>query len=554
MYFHTKFTLTALALLISTQSLSAELIDLKDHNNSMLSRFMSNGLQKTPSSEQIKEISRFVDRNGVTHIRVQEYYNNYPVWDGQAVIHAPHLDARKKSLLEITNNNSSDQSMNGHLYQGLDADLRNSMKTLSSGVQSQRAIEVASEAFLSQQNDQSHRTIQHTEIEKLVFINSKQQARWAYKVRLEVPSPEVGILPAKPVYIIDAENFKIYQHWDEIKTEHSKTEYVTGGGFGGNPNIGQLIYDDSQDHLAAFPIRRQNQTCYLENNEIVVSNMITNKVMQFPCLDQDPEHNNVFWSGDFDQINQGYSPANDAMFAARVIKQFYREWYDVPALVKPDGSDMVLQMLVHAPKLDNAYWNGQQMVFGDGNSLYPLTSLGVAAHEVSHGFTQQHSDLVYEGESGGMNEAFSDMAAQTAEYYGYGKSSWMIGAEIFKVSDEALRYMDQPSKDCYGKEPGSNCSIDRSDEYYDGLDVHHSSGVYNRAFYLLSTTPGWDTRKAFAVMLQANAGYWLSNTQFADGAGCAVQAADDLHFDRQAVRQAFEAVGIKVPKKCTNKG
>ncbi|WP_171523426.1 M4 family metallopeptidase, partial [Acinetobacter baumannii] len=64
----------------------------------------------------------------------------------------------------------------------------------------------------------------------------------------------------------------------------------------------------------------------------------------------------------------------------------------------------------------------------------------------------------------------------------------------------ALRYMDQPSRD--GR------SIDNASQYYNGIDVHHSSGVYNRAFYLLANSPGWDTRKAFEVFVDANRYYW----------------------------------------------
>src|SRR5690606_23439834 len=130
-------------------------------------------------------------------------------------------------------------------------------------------------------------------------------------------------------------------------------------------------------------------------------------------------------------VNDGYSPMNDAMFAGLVIKRMYREWYNLPALVE-NGKPMMLTMVVHNP-IDNAYWDGQKMTFGDGvYTFYPLTSLGVRAHEVSHGFTEKNSNLAYYGQSGGMNDSFSDKAAQAAEYYAYGKNSWEIGPEIFK--------------------------------------------------------------------------------------------------------------------------
>ena len=186
------------------------------------------------------------------------------------------------------------------------------------------------------------------------------------------------------------------------------------------------------------------------------------------------------------------------------------------------------------------------MVFGDGKDLfYPLTSIGVVAHEVSHGFTQQHSNLVNEGQSGGMNEAFSDMASQAAEVYVYGpgKNTWKIGAEIFKKGNGALRYMDVPSTDCHGDMPGDFCSIDDATQYYSGLDVHYSSGVYNRFFYLLSTTAGWDVKSAFNVMVQANF-YWTSTTNFNSGACGVLQAATDLKMDVTAVKTAFDEVKV----------
>jgi pseudolysin len=300
-------------------------------------------------------------------------------------------------------------------------------------------------------------------------------------------------------------------------------------------------------------VKREAGVCYLQNDETVITHYQTKQVMQYPCAAQDPEHNHLYWSGDFDRVGDSFSPANDAIFAAQVLKEFYKIWYNVPVLVNKNGTPMVLQMNVHVAKLDNAFWDGESMTFGDGRELYPLTSLGIAAHEVSHGFTQQHSNLTYDGQSGGMNEAFSDMAAQTAEYYAHKKNSWQIGGEIFKIEGESMRYMDQPSKDCYGKEPGTFCSIDSADQYYAGLNVHYSSGVYNRAFYVLSNMPDWNPRKAFAVMLQANASYWLPQTQYADGAACVVKAAEDLDFDKKAVEQAFKTVGIRVPENCTNR-
>ena len=137
-----------------------------------------------------------------------------------------------------------------------------------------------------------------------------------------------------------------------------------------------------------------------------------------------------------------------------------------------------------------------------------------------------------------MNEAFSDMAAQAAELYSTGKQNWQIGPEILKekAGIAALRYMDKPSQDGY--------SIDTADDYYGGLDVHYSSGVFNRLFYLLSNQPNWNLRMAFDVMVKANMDYWTPFSNFDEG-GCGVlNAAKDLEYPIDEIKKSLAIVKI----------
>jgi hypothetical protein len=194
-------------------------------------------------------------------------------------------------------------------------------------------------------------------------------------------------------------------------------------------------------------------------------------------------------------------------------------------------------MRVHySTNYENAFWDGSSMTFGDGaNTFYPLVSLDVSSHEVSHGFTEQNSNLTYSSRSGGINEAYSDMAGEAAEFYMKGTNDFLVGADIFKAAG-ALRYMANPPQD--------GASIGNSADYYEGLDVHYSSGVYNKAFYLLATTAGWDTRKAFEVFARANQLYWTADIGFNQGA-CGVQsAAADQGKSVADVTAAFAAVGV----------
>ena len=134
-----------------------------------------------------------------------------------------------------------------------------------------------------------------------------------------------------------------------------------------------------------------------------------------------------------------------------------------------------------------------------------------------------------------MNEAFSDMAGEASENFMKGTNDWKVGYDIFK-GNGALRYMDDPTKD--GK------SIGHASDYYNGMDVHYSSGVFNKAFYFLSTTSGWTVKKAFEVMVVANQMYWTASSTYKQGACGVEKAAADKGYNVDDVKAAFLKVGV----------
>jgi hypothetical protein len=126
-------------------------------------------------------------------------------------------------------------------------------------------------------------------------------------------------------------------------------------------------------------------------------------------------------------------------------------------------------------------------------------------------------------------------------------NDFLIGYDIMK-SGTALRYMEDPTLD--GR------SIGHVNDYTSGMDVHYSSGVYNKVFYTLATTAGWNTKMAFEVFTKANQDYWTASTNFVDGAQDAVSAATDLGYDIDDVKAAFLVVGIDLDNTsyCTSRG
>src|SRR3546814_3163335 len=123
------------------------------------------------------------------------------------------------------------------------------------------------------------------------------------------------------------------------------------------------------------------------------------------------------------------------------------------------------------------------------------------------------------------------MAGEAAEFFFNGENDFLVGGEIFKAPGEALRYMEDPTLD--------GISIGSANDYYDGLNVHYSSCVYNRAFYLLANTAGWDTQHAFLAFAVANLDYWSPFTYFYYLSCCFFPAAEYLFYAQSFFSSSF---------------
>jgi hypothetical protein len=205
------------------------------------------------------------------------------------------------------------------------------------------------------------------------------------------------------------------------------------------------------------------------------------------------------------------------------------------------------------------------MTYGDGGQwFYPLSgALDVVAHEINHGFTSHHSDLLYDGMSGGLNESFSDIAGTLAEFYMEGDAADLdLGEDVFKQTPGgALRYMCDPPRDLEDRherhpdEPATG-SIDHASKFERAMNVHLSSGVPNKAFCLSigrfqATTNGGSAaaaaRKVGAAWYLANASYWTSGTTYTEGCQGVIDAAHALGYSSEevaALSESWEDVGV----------
>ncbi|MEU6917409.1 M4 family metallopeptidase [Streptomyces olindensis] len=184
------------------------------------------------------------------------------------------------------------------------------------------------------------------------------------------------------------------------------------------------------------------------------------------------------------------SAAADAHYGAALTWDYYKNVHGRSG-IRGDGVG-AYSRVHYGNNYVNAFWSDSCfcMTYGDGSgNANPLTSIDVAAHEMTHGLTSNTAKLVYSGESGGLNEATSDIFGATVEFHAKNSSDvgdYLIGEEIDINGDGTpLRYMDKPSKDG-----------DSKDAWYSGIgsiDVHYSSGPANHFFYLLSEGSGTKT-------------------------------------------------------------
>lgn len=257
----------------------------------------------------------------------------------------------------------------------------------------------------------------------------------------------------------------------------------------------------------------------------------------------------------------------DAAYGAAMTWDFYKTELGRDGIA---GDGKAAYSRVHyGSSYVNAFWDDSCfcMTYGDGEGdKKSLTEIDVAGHEMSHGLTSRTAKLEYSGESGGLNEATSDIFGTSVEFFADNKKDvgdYLIGEEIDINGDGTpLRYMDKPSKD------GQSLDAWKADA--GNVDVHYSSGIANHFFYLLSegsgkktingveydsptsdgsTVTGIGREKAYKIWYKALTAYMTSTTDYKAAREATVKAAGDLYgadgTEAKTVAAAWSAVNVK---------
>jgi zinc metalloprotease ZmpA len=347
--------------------------------------------------------------------------------------------------------------------------------------------------------------------------------------------------PSRAHMIVDASVAQVIDQWDDIMTADNigtgKTLYSGSVPLHDNKNSGKYTLQDLT--------RGKHKVMDMKSG--------TSSETLFSGTDN-------IWGNGSESSNE--TVAADAAYGQNMTWDYFLKVHGRKGIA--DDGNGARSRVHYGRNYDNAFWDDRCfcMTFGDGNRMSPLVALDVSGHEMTHGVTSRTAKLVYRGESGGLNEATSDIFGTMVEFYANNatdKPDYLLGENFDKPY---TRNMISPNSDGYS-----------SDCWYNGvgnLDVHGSSGVANHFFYLLAegttsgspsktcvsgntkkatgsgTVKGIGRAKAEKIWYRALTVYMTSSETFARARLSTIKASNDLYgansTESKAVAAAWTAV------------
>ena len=458
---------------------------------------------------------RVTDPNGATHVRMERTYRGLPVLGGDLVVH-----------------------------QAAAGGFRGVSQTLDDAVRLSTTPKVSRAAAAAKLPRRAQST-------RLVVDATSGTPRLAWEV--VTGGVQADGTPSRLATYVDATTGAVLRREQQIET-------VDGSGqslYGGTVPL-QLTLSGSTYQLKD-PTRGNTYTTDMGNATDSLGCQYFGIGCKTGTLFTSPD--NLFGNG---STSSRESAAVDAQYGTNMTWDFYKNTYGRNGIF---GNGTGSYNRVHYGKnYVNAFWDGTKMTYGDGDGTNygPLTSLDVAGHEMSHGVTENTAGLTYSGESGGLNEATSDIFGTMVEFYAANANDpgdYLIGEEFDLKKHLGFRRMDNPASDgsslnCWSSTAGS-------------VDVHYSSGIGNHFFYLLSEGSGAKTLNgvsynsptcngstvtgighdaAAKIWYRALTVYMTSSTTYAGARTATLNAAKDLYgqgsTQYNAVAAAWSAVSV----------
>ena len=472
-----------------------------------------------------------VDGNGTEHVRFDRTYRGLPVLGGDVVIH----------------------SRNGRMT-GVSKTLKTAGRPdITPAISASQAIIEAGTRFGTGFNG--------VPTSRLVIDASGAKPTLAHEVVYS--GIKADQTPTDMHYIVDAKNGHVLRQWDTVETARPGGGGSTCSGITSAAGTGKTLFSGN----VGINTEKCGSGTYQMKDDTRGGGYTTDlggRTSGSGTLFTDADNT---WGNNL--TSDRATVGADAHFGVAVTWDYYKNVHGRNGIAN-DGKG-ALSRVHYGRNYVNAFWSDSCfcMTFGDGNgsTYYPLVDLDVAGHEMSHGVTARTANLTYSGESGGLNEANSDIFGTMVEFYANNASDapdYLIGEEIYVNNPgnaKALRYMYHPSldgssPDCYQSNIGS-------------LDVHYSSGVANHFFYLLAEGTGAKTfsngtitsptcngsslagigrSAAEQIWYTALTQYMTSNTNYAGARAATLSAAASLYgsgsANYNAVAAAWSAVSV----------
>ncbi len=466
-------------------------------------------------------VRAFVDDLDLTHARFQQTVGGVPVFGGEGIVHL----GRDRSISSVTD----------AFVPGIAVD---TTPKLSADQAIGRAVPLHGCATCLTAPPAGDLWVLRHE--------GRDRLTWRVQLRIEDGTHRTSL----PVMFIDAHDGELVWQYDNLQTGSGPSLYSGTITFDTTLHSGLYYMEDLTRKLGTFDLKNGSSTLY-----------------RFE---------------DADDVFDGASQRAglDAHYGALKTYEYLKNVHNRDGIdgnggpttqLAVDGVTRLITSRVHyGTNYNNAFWNGTQMTYGDGDGSYfsPLVSLDVAGHEMMHGVTQHTAGLVYAGESGALNESYSDVFGAMVERYARGDSNpdaiWKIGDEIYTPATpgDALRFMESPHQASNKGYTADDDPDHYSERYTGGGDnggVHINSGIANKTFYLLAmggthhlggSMTGIGADKAAAIWYKALTTYMTSSTNFVRAGRATYDAAVALHGEGSpeaaAVVQAWGLTGIVV--------
>ncbi|MFJ5967599.1 M4 family metallopeptidase [Streptomyces sp. NPDC093060] len=473
-----------------------------------------------------------VDRNGTQHVRYERTYHQLPVLGGDFVVHLAPSGAFR----------SADRATRSRITLSSIVPEVSGPKAAALAVNALRAVNLGD-------------TLKNLKAKPELVVDALHGApKLAWRTNA-VGQDSLGNPVARTV-LTDARTGAQIDAWDSIETATGDGKSLYGG------TVPLETTQSGSSYQLKDPTRGNTYTGDAENK--------TDLCFFGICFSRAPatlftDADNHWGTG----VNSDRSSAAvDAQYGTNETWDYYKNVHGRSGIAG-DGKGSY-NRVHYGNNYNNAFWDDSCFCMtygdGDGSTFGPLVALDVAGHEMSHGVTSKTAGLTYSGESGGLNEATSDILGTMVEWYANNPSDpgdYLIGEKIVKsgFGKPALRFMDKPSKD--------GNSADYWSSSVGNLDVHYSSGVANHFAYLLaegsgaktingvsydsptyngSTVTGIGRDKVGKIWYRALTVYMTSSTNYKGARTATLNAAKDLYgagsTEYNAVAAAWSAVNV----------